>query len=362
MIFNPFRIIPKKFLGIDIGTSSIKLVELSRWGERKKLENYGEIRATALYKEPFRTFEKSTLLLSDENISKAIHAVLKEAKITTRKAVFSIPDFSSFFTSFELPAMTREELSQAVLYEAKRYVPMPLGEVTLDWQAVDNLASKERSAQLKILLVAVPNEIINQYRSIAQMTDLELLALEAEVFGLLHSLAAEEKEPVALLDIGAQSSTSSIIFQKTLRTSHSFDLSGNALTEQVSRSLSIDYGKAEEVKEKYGLLPNKRIDSKKNIEIREVLTPLIDVILRETNKTCVDFHQKEGREIKRVVLAGGTALLPGLKEYAQEYFKKEVEIANPFVNILYPPILEETLKKMGPSYAIAVGMALRGIK
>lgn len=193
MIWTPLEFIPKKSLGIDVGTSSIKIVELSRWGERIKLENYGEISAQALYQRPFRTFEKSTLLLFAEDISRAIKAITEEAKIKTRRTVFSIPDFSSFFTSFELPPMTREELSQAVRYEARQYVPLPLAEVTLDWQIIEGEVSDQRKTKLKILLVAVPNEIINQYRKIAEISGLELQALEAEVFGLLRSLIGEEK-------------------------------------------------------------------------------------------------------------------------------------------------------------------------
>lgn len=104
------RIIAKNFLGIDVGTSSIKMVALSSWAGRIRLENYGEISAAALYQKPFRTFEKSTLLLSSEEISKAIKAIMEEAKIKARECVFSIPDFSTFFTNFELPPMSADEL------------------------------------------------------------------------------------------------------------------------------------------------------------------------------------------------------------------------------------------------------------
>lgn len=363
MQFPSFRIIPKKSLGIDIGTSSIKAVELSRWGERIKLENYGEISAKVVFAEPFRTFEKSTLLLSNQNVSRAIKAVLEETKIKTRQVIFSIPDFSSFFTNFELPPMTKEELSQSVVYEARRYVPMPLAEVTLDWQISEGLLAEKDGTTLEILLVAVPNEIINQYKAIAESSGLELFALEAEVFGLLRSLVdEEERKPIALVDIGAQSTTCSVIYNRILRSSHSFDMSSNQLTELVAKSLSIDYKTAEQFKEKYGILPEEKIGLQGEHQIRNVLLPLIDVMLREVEKICRDFYYTKRKEIQKIVLAGSTALLPGLKEYAQDYLKKEVEVGNPFSKIFYPPILEKTLKKIGPSYAIAVGMALRGLE
>lgn len=355
MIWTPFKIIPKKFLGIDIGTSSIKLVELSRWGERKKLENYAEIKAEVLFKKPFRTFEKSTLTVSTRDVARAILACLNEAKIKTKVACFSIPDFSSFFTWFDLPPMTKMELRQAVEYEARQHVPLPLFEVTLDWQVIEGRISDKEKTPLKILLVAVPNEIIHQYQEIARLANLELQTMEAETFGLSRALIKEDKEPQLLIDMGAQSTTVSVIDKKILKRSHSFDISGNELTEVLARSLGIDYQRAKSLKEEYGLL-----SSPKNID--KVLLPLIDLILTEIDKISQSFYQQASKEIQKIIIAGGLALLPGLKNYFSTKLKKPVEIAHPFVDILYPPILDETLKKMGPSYAIAVGTALRGFQ
>ena len=285
------------------------------------MENYGEISAQALYQRPFRTFEKSTLLLFAEDISRAIKAITEEAKIKTRRTVFSIPDFSSFFTSFELPPMTREELSQAVRYEARQYVPLPLAEVTLDWQIIEGEVSDQRKTKLKILLVAVPNEIINQYRKIAEISGLELQALEAEVFGLLRSLIGEEKRIVILVDIGAQSTTCSIIEKRILKMSYSFDMAGNELTATISKGLGIDYNEAEDIKEKYGILP--AVESPA-AEVRELLLPLVDVILKEIEKISQNFYLTEGKEAQKIFLAGASAYLPGLKEYFQDHFKKEI--------------------------------------
>ncbi|MFH1180794.1 MAG: type IV pilus assembly protein PilM [bacterium] len=346
-----FKFIPKKFLGVDIGTSAIKIVELQRRGDRKKLENYGEVKASVLYEKPFRTFEKSSLLLSSQDIARAIYAVIQEAKIKTKDCVFSIPDFSSFFTNFELPQMTKEELPQAVNYEARQHIPMPLGEVTLDWQVVGGNLPIEQKEKLKILLVAVPNEVINQYQEIAQICQLNLFGLEPEVFGLIRSLPPEDQKPAfCIIDIGAQSTTCSIIERKVLKMSYSFDTAGNQLTEQIAKSLSVGYSEAEEMRKKYGLLPG----GEKSI--KDVLLPLVDVILREIERI------SSGKNIQKFILAGGASLIPGLKEYFQERLGKETEISNPFADIFYPPILEKTLKDMGPSYAIAIGMALRGLE
>ena len=350
------RFLPKKFLGIDIGTSAIKIVELGSFAGRIKLENYGEMAARVLYQRSFRTFEKSTLLLSAQDISRAIKAICQEAKIETKESIFSIPDFTTLFTTFGLPPMTAEELPQAVQAEARRHIPLPLSEVTLDWQLAEGRVSHKGFGEgLKILLVAVPNETINQYQQIAELSNLKLLAMEAEVFGLMRSLIEKkEKRVIGLIDIGARTTTCSIIEKGVLKISHSFDISGDDFTERMIRGLEMEEEMAENLKRKYGILESK--------DIREILLPSVDIILRESEKIFRNFYLKEGKEIDKIILAGGTAFLPGILEYSQNYFRKEIEIANPFLKIFFPPILEKTLKEMGPAYAIAIGAALRGFE
>lgn len=351
-LLGSFKFLPRSSVGIDIGTSSLKVVELSRWGSRKTLKNYGEIQASRLYDKPFRTFEKNTLMLSSEDIARAIRAILQETKIETKEAVFSIPDFSSFFTYFELPAMSKEELPQAVHYEARKHVPLPFAEVTFDWQVIEKppLHSKK---PFKILLVAVPNEVINQYQEIAKGANLKLSALEAEVFGLIRSFLKEEKTPAAVLDVGAQTTTINIVWKGQLRNSHGIDIAGNSFTERISQSLLVDFSKAQELKREKGLL---------SPDITGILSPLIDMIVTEIQNITQTFEEREGTRIEKVVLGGGSSRMPGLKEYLEKSLAKEVEILDPFRSLFVPPILESTLKEMGPSYAVAVGMALRGLE
>lgn len=351
MLFS--SLFAKKFLGIDIGTVAIKLVELAKRGSRVKLQNYAQIQAKSIYQAPFRTFEKKTLLLSSQDISRAVMAMLSEAKIKTRKCIFSIPDFSTFFTNFDLPSMTKEELPEAVRYEARQHIPLPLGEVTIGWQIISGQeVPEQKKTNLKILLAAVPNEVINQYREIAKLCGLELLSLEAEVFGIIKALVPDDnRKTLCLIDIGAQSTTCSIVDKKTLRTSHSFDLAGNEFTERIAKSLSLDYKAAEDLKNREGLA-----------KAKEILSPLLDAVLREIDKTAQGHKASGGKEVEKFIVAGGEAQIPGLREYFQEHLKKETEIANPFANIFYPPILEKTIKEIGPAYSVAVGMALRGLE
>lgn len=361
MAWFPFKFkkTPKSFLGIDIGASAIRVVELSRRGRQIQLENYGEVKSADLKNTPFRKMPGDALSLHARESSQVISAILKEANIKTREVNFSIPDFSTFFTSFELPPMSEEELKQAVRYEARSYVPLPLSEVTLDWQLINGG---------KVLVAAFPNDALSQFQEIASICGLEVKELEAEVFALGRALVKKDEGAVVVLDLGARSTTCNIFEAGNLKMSHSFNVSGNEFTEVLSRALKIDYPSAEQLKIDQGLIPFEGAER----NTRDILLPLVDSILAETKKTLRSFLQQDGREVKKTILAGGSALLPGLSDYffeelnsdkkQEEVEKIKVEVANPFVQITFQQILADMLKTMGPSYTIAVGLAMKGLE
>jgi len=348
----------KNFLGIDIGTNAIKVVELSKSGKKIKLENYGEISTEVLYGAPFRTLEKGVLQFEAESISQALKIVFQEMKVKAKKASFSIPDFVSFFTTFILPPMSKEEIPQAVVNEARKYVPAPVSELFLDWQSID-LKKIDHQTGYQILLAAVPLKIIEQYRQISAKLDLELVSLEAEVFSLIRALVSEEKGVVGLVDSGAKTTTCSIVENGILKISHSFDHSGEGLTKKIAEALSLDYETAEKLKRKYGLTFGPDLVGKK---IGEILKEEVDLIIKEIERVFKKFYLEEGKDVEKVIFVGGMALLPGLLNYLEENVKKKVEIGQPFKNVSYPEILRKKIEKIGPAYAVAVGLALSGFK
>lgn len=357
------KLFPKSFLGIDIGTSAIKIVELSSFAGRIKLENYVELPTQNFQQRQFQVPEKSIIFLPAEDIAEAIKMVLAEAKIKTRDCVLSIADFLTFFTAFDLPKMTRGELAQAVKIEARKYIPLPLKEVTLDWHLREAEVGGQKEKGVAILLVAVPNEIIYKYQQIAILANLKLLVLEAEIFGLIRALIKKGEEKLTgLIDMGAKSTTCSIIEKGVLKTYHSLNISGSALTEKIARELEIEWELAEKLKKEYGISnspPSWAPEVKESF--KEILTSTIDPVLKEVNKILKSFYLKEEKEIDKIILAGGIGLMPGILPLFQNYFKKEIELADPFSNISYPTLLRENLKRIGPSFAVAIGMALRGL-
>jgi len=355
---NIFRFSPKEFLGIDIGSSFIRIVELGKKGKSINLNNYGEIGLVSVDK-PFRTVKKDSISFSNKEIAKGIKAVIKEAEMTAKNIGFSIPDFGSFFTRIELPAMGKDEIPEAVKYQVRPYIPLPLEDVTLDWFVVQGAVGE---TVLKILVVAIPNEIVVQYEEIAHLIDLKLNFLEPEVFALARSSAQKlkNKEVIGVVDIGARSTTCSVLDKGILKVSHSFNIAGDELTRLISGSLNIDYGKAEAIKRQYGLLPDEEQQGSKNI--RKLLMPLTGSILDEIKKAFRNYYLQEGREVEEIVLSGGVSLMPGLKEFFSVEIKKPVVLADPFLGIACPAVLKDTLKQLSPYYGVSVGLALKGLE
>ncbi|HEX9722344.1 MAG TPA: type IV pilus assembly protein PilM [Candidatus Paceibacterota bacterium] len=347
-----FDVIPKTYVGIDVGSSALRVVEIAGWGDRRTLKNYGELRIRTLYDKPFRSFEKNALLLSTHDIARAIRGIIEETGIKEKNAIFSISDYSSFFTDFELPPMDEKELPDAVRFEARRHVPLPLSEVVLDWQLVEK--RKKKQDPFRVLLVAVPKEVIHHYEEIARLAKLKLVVIEPEVFGGIRVHLKEEKYPAVLMDIGSHTTTVSIVYKGLLRMSHSIDTGGNSFTERVARAFSLNYDEAEEKKQAEGM----NIVSG-NVRI---LVPVADAMLLETKKLLENFKRQEPSEVRKIVLSGGAASLKGLDAYLERQTRLKTEIIQPFGNILYPPILESKFTKEGPLYAVAVGMALRGFE
>ena len=353
-LFNIF--FPKKIIGIDIGTSSIKVVELSRRSGGWTLENYGQLQSSFISKEPLPASNvKSTGLLSTSFVSTAIRGILDEAKIRTKAVVFSIPDFSTFCTSFDIPVMPEKEIPDAIRYNASQYITLPISEVTLDWQIVSRPQALSNTL-LKVFLVAVPNQVIQEYQNIAAEAGLQMYALEAEALGIARVLAKRtDTKPLCIVDIGVQSSTVNIIDNGLLTRSYGFNFHSGQLSRAVSTALNMPADKAEEVKNQEGMLS-------KRPGVSEALRLLLEPLVNEIKSVCNEFFQSEQKQVEKIILTGGTANLPGLKEYLSESLKKEVSVPNCFTGFLYPPILEDTLRQMSPSFSVAVGVALGGFE
>jgi len=347
-------IFPKKALGIDIGASSIKIVKLSSRGKKSKLEDYAEF---VLPKQrSFLTFDKHSLLLNSETTASILRSIFRRLQIKENKVSFALPDFSTFFTTISLPPMSEEEIAQAIEFEARHYIPLPLSQVTFDWQILFK-EKTQNGFKTKILLVAVPNRVLESYQRLALLCRFEITGMQAEVFGLIKSSIPNkhQNKVVCLVDFGWQSTTINIVNGKNLLSSQSFDVSGNALTVALVEKLQIDFAKAEELKRGHGLDPAKK-------EVFGVLSVEVEKLISEMKNVFRSFQEEEKKQVDEIILTGGTAFLAGLKEYLTAKLNKNVLVADPFSNVTHPTKLENRLKDLGPSFAVALGTAMVGVE
>lgn len=351
-----FNLFSRSCLGIDIGSSSVKVVELSRFGKKVRLKNYAQFQTTALAGAALKMFNPETFLLLDEKVSTILKTIFNKAKIKERRVGVSLPDFSTFFTVFQLPPMPEHEIARAVEFEAHRHIPLPLSEVSFDWEIIERKELSSTTFQPKILLVAVPNKVIQQYQRMVTLSELNLQGLEAEVFSLIRGALSsqDKKKVVCLVDLGWQSSTLNIADKGFLKQSFTFDLSGRNLAKKLSEVLQVDMLEAEKMKKRFGL-------SSGNKEVAAALKPEIDAFSQKIQTVLESFFQKEGKKVEKIILAGNVDF-PYLREYLAKLLKKPVEIADPFSNIACPSLLKERLQQLGPSLCIAMGVALRGLE
>ena len=355
---------PKSFLGIDIGTASIKVVQLKKVEDKFKLETYGEI-STVGYVERLNESLQSTSLKTLEAVNREmVRTILERAKTTTKNVVMTIPVFSSFISVIEMPEIAEGELSRAVEFEARKYIPIPSAEVVLDWKIIDSGMIKDDTSEKpfkgkRILLIAVPKEVVNKYLKIVEALKLKVIALELESFSFARALAFGETEPMCVLDIGARATSFTIIDRGTVQMSHGLDIAGAEMTRTLAISLGVAFRRAEDFKLTHGIDHAEESVNNERKEIKEALMTLIDEILSGSERMINAYQIKTGRKITKLILNGGTALMEGLKEYTEKKLNIKTFIADPWKRVIYPPNIEKTIKELGPEFSVAVGAAMR---
>ena len=338
-----------KSVGIDIGASSIKVVELARFTRKIRLKNYARLESVDPYHKPFRVFQEQSLFLSVDKIVKALKETFKQSDVHPKKIVFAVADFLTFFTTLDLPPMKKEELNAAVQFEAEKHIPLPLSKVNLDWEIIKG-GGKQNSPK-KILVVSIPHEVVAQYQQVAQKLGMADFLLEPETFSL-HRLFTQNHEIICLVDIGAQSTAITIGWSKVVSASHSLDVSGQQMTQVLEDYLKVDKQKAEKIKESQGLIGSS--------EIYSALEPLMQNLVKGIQDTIQS--SESGLKIARVVLTGGGSKTPGLIDYLKKHLQLPVVKGDPFADIRYPRLLQPKLKEIGPLLSVAIGASLRDLQ
>ncbi|MBI2109169.1 MAG: type IV pilus assembly protein PilM [Parcubacteria group bacterium] len=357
-------------IGVDIGPSSIKVVQLRREGGRAILETYGEL---ALGPYAGLSVGQATNL-SAEKIAEVLKDILREANVTTKEAAFSIPLAASLTSVISLPAVSEKELKSMVPIEARKYIPVPISETTLDFWVIpkrendtleiereslaENSGEASDSGRVDVLLVAIHNSIIQKYTRVAELASLSVGFLEIETFSAIRALLSGGISTSLILDIGSNATNVSIVENGVVYRSHVVNRGSQDITVALSRALSITPLQAEEMKREKGILEADGEESK----VAHTARLILENIFTEANRVLLEYEKKQHAAVSRVFLSGGGALLKGLLSFAKQNLDTEVIYGNPFSKVETPAFLESVLKDIGPSFSVAVGVALRRLQ
>ena len=356
---------PNSAIGIDIGASYIKVVEIKKKEGKAMLETYGMIGLG-----PYGDIEVGRVTnLPVEKIIEALKETLKQSGVTSGSSALAIPVQSSLVFTIEIPPNVKDsEMTQIIETEARRYIPVPITEVSLDWFMLPKKEISFEEAhredvllQLKekreVLVVAIQNDTISKYRSIVDGCKITAGFFEIEIFSSIRSNFEHELSLVLLMDFGASRTKLSIVEFGTVKSFHIITRGSADITDSISKSLSIPFPEAEKMKKEFGLYGNPNEKS-----LADIIKIHTDYIFSETNNVLLGYEKKYNRTISKVILTGGGCLLKGLKEVAENNFKAEVEVGRPFSKVGTPAFLDKVLDTTGPEFAVALGLALRKLQ
>lgn len=362
-MFDLFKKKSSNYLGIDIGTTGIRLVELAKEGAKQNLVNYGHLESEDYLSLGGGSGNKKLVdntYLSHDKIVKDLKEVIAAMAIDAQKVSMSIPISSAFSSVISLPSIDEDEIDKAVNFEARKYIPIPLEEVNFGWSLVSSGNSGDKNAKkiIRVLLVAIPKDITIKYSNITQSLNLDLISLETESFPLARSLVDGERGVFTICDIGSKTTSITIVEDGVVLASHSVsNIGGLEITNILSHGFNIDPKRAEALKRDIGLK-----FSGADKKVSEIMMPIVSVIASDIKKINETYTRDYKKEIDKIILTGGSASLPGIVEFFKNELRVGVEIGNPWKKISYDEKLSPKLAEIAPQFSIAVGLALRGFE
>ncbi len=336
-------------LGIDIGSSSLKVVQLRKEGGKAILETYGEL---ALGPYDKKEVGQATNL-EPEQIAETLKDLIRESKVTTKNCGVSIPFARSLLSLAKLPyRKSTKEQKTIIELEARKYIPVPISEVQLDWFIVPKVGPTEKEEEqnnIEVLIVAVPNNELSLLQKIIIKAGLSSSFYEIEIFSTIRAVVEEPVKPVMVIDIGAASTKAYIIEHGVVALSHSISAGSQDITQSISTSRGISIARAEALKKENGFAG----------DVRDVHELIFSRIFSEAHRVLTQYETSHNKSVIAVVLTGGGGTSKGLSAYAQKIFSLDTRVANPFVKTEAPEFMRSVLEEIGPEFAVAVGIALR---
>jgi type IV pilus assembly protein PilM len=339
---------PKTAVGLSIGSSSIKLVELGRSKKSWKLLHFGMV---ALPQDAIVNRE----IVNPVAVTEQLRQLVGAMQLKSKKVCASLSGNSCIIKRMQIEAPNPKELQDQVFWEAEQYLPFDPSEVVMDYQLLSY--SKEKRAD--VLLVAIKRSILETYMACIEDAGLEPSVMDVDFFALENAFEAnyplQPTEAAGVVDIGASSTKMAIIHQGIPIFTKDSALGGVNLTADVQRHLNLSFADAETLKTgaSGGAIPQ---------EVNDLNQVFCENLAREIKRT-LDFYQASasGPPVNYLVLSGGSALVPGLSKVVEDMTGLPTQIMNPFNAISYDPAMftNEYVSSIGGVAAIPIGLALR---
>jgi type IV pilus assembly protein PilM len=335
-------------LGLDIGSHSIKLIEVARDHDQITLLSAGSVLT------PPKAMT-STVQSDLETVAVAIKQLIKDTGTKSNEIHIALPESKVFTRVVEVPQLSSRELTSAIKWEAEQYVPMPLDQVNLDFSVLRD-GHDTGINKMDVLLVAAPKTLVDKYLMISELAGLTVASAETEILATSRAITRSlpAVKTMMIVSMGAQTTDIALASAGIFTFVRSISTGGNSLTRAISQNLDFSESQAEEYKRIYGLEKDK-LEGK----LLNAVRPVMDTIVNEMKRAIAFFEEKhKDQHVQTIILAGGSTRLPGMVTYFAESFNMEVQLANPLVGIIREPRFN-ILNSEGPNFCVAVGLALK---
>ncbi len=342
----------KPIVGLDIGSSSIKAVELRR--------TRGEIQVVNVGLEPLASdIVVDSMIVDSGSVASSITKIFTDHGIKSKQVATSVSGHSVIVKKITMATMPREELENAVRNEAQQHIPFEMSDVNLDYQV---LSENLNAPEMDVLLVAVKKDKILNYTNALQLAGRQPVLVDVDAFALLncyeYNYSPAANSTVALLNLGASVMNINIVKGTVPLFTRDVSVGGNQYTDALQKELDLNFEDAESLK-----LGNK-VGTVSDDAKTPILQQVTELIVLEIQKT-FDFFRAtaSGDHIERIYLAGGSSQIPGLVEALRHEFSLPVETLNPFLKIEPPAgASAELMERQAPQLSVAVGLALRSFE
>jgi type IV pilus assembly protein PilM len=335
------------FFGLDIGTTSIRLVELRGSGPIRTLVKYAYVPID------------SKIVLSDaksdqQRLGQAITELLNRAHMSTRNVAVGIPSQKVFTTLADFDALPLDELAKSIKYQADSLIPTPLEESKLDWQLLGD--SPKEQGKVEVLLSSVPNSFIEQRLDLLEGLGLNVIAFEPDNLAMARALLPRDVTvPQMVIDVGHKSADLVITMNGEPRLTRAIPTGIEAIIRAAAQNLNIDDKQAQQFVFKFGL-------SKDKLEgqIYQAILSTVELLMSEIEKSIKFFQSRYGNvQIERIIVTGGASALPEFPLYVANKFSMNVEIGNSWRNVAFSPDRQNELLTVANQFGVAVGLAER---